>query len=156
MWALSVSVLVSYHLFLVWLLLTADHEVGFSMPVFSSILTHLACLAVVVVMILGRHVIPFYSILRYCIPGMAPFERDWLFKANKKKKDEPQPSVLDPATAAVYAATIGDDYEAWNQHLASRNPLSRKPGASIKEEHDAFMAARVKARAGAAAAKPPA
>jgi hypothetical protein len=54
MWALSVSVLISYHLFLVWLLLTAEHEVGFSMPIVSSILTHVACLVVVVVMILGR------------------------------------------------------------------------------------------------------
>jgi hypothetical protein len=69
-----------------------------------------------------------------------------------KKREEVNATAFDPTTAAVYAATIGDDYEAWNQHLANRNPLTRKPGASIKEEHDAFMAARVKARAAAAAA----
>lgn len=50
----------------------------------------------------------------------------------------------------AYSAT-NEDYDAWNYHLAHRNPLSRRPGSSIKSEHDAFMAARFKARAAAVA-----
>jgi uncharacterized membrane protein YhaH (DUF805 family) len=50
----------------------------------------------------------------------------------------------------AYSAT-NEDYDAWNYHLAHRSPLARRPGSSIKGEHDAFMAARIKARAAAAA-----
>jgi len=55
----------------------------------------------------------------------------------------------------AYSAT-NEDYEAWNYHLAHRNPLSRRPGSSIKGEHDAFMAARIKARAAAVVQSHPA
>jgi len=53
-------------------------------------------------------------------------------------------------------SATNEDYDAWNHHLAHRNPLSRKPGSSIKGEHDAFMAARIRARAAAAAQSHPA
>jgi hypothetical protein len=46
-WAIYAYVLISYHLFLAWLLLTAEHETGFSLPIFSTIVTHLACVAIV-------------------------------------------------------------------------------------------------------------
>jgi uncharacterized membrane protein YhaH (DUF805 family) len=55
----------------------------------------------------------------------------------------------------TFSAT-NEDYDAWNYHLAHRNPLARRPGSSIKGEHDAFMAARIKARAAAAAQSNPA
>jgi uncharacterized membrane protein YhaH (DUF805 family) len=57
--------------------------------------------------------------------------------------------VFIAATGDAFSAT-NEDYDAWNYHLAHRNPLSRRPGTSIKDEHDAFMAARIKARAAAA------
>lgn len=148
MWALSVSVLVSYHLFLAWLLITADHEVGFSLPIFSTTLTHLACVTLILALAFGRHVIPFYSIIRYCIPALAPFERAWLFSGGKKKMEVPvtAPSVAAADVAAATATATGEDYEAWNHHLAHRNPLSRKPGTTLKDEYEQFMVARVKNR----------
>jgi hypothetical protein len=155
-WSISVSVLVSYHLFLVWLVITADHPVGFSLPIWHTILTHLACFILVLVLILGRRVIPFFSIIQWFIPGMAPFERNWLFKGTKKKVEETPVTVIDPAIAAAHAAATGDDYEAWQQHLAKRSPLSRKPGTSLKDEYEQFMLARVKARAAASSSDSPA
>jgi hypothetical protein len=73
----------------------------------------------------------------------------------------PAPDSSDPFVATnedifiaskhdAYSAT-NEDYDAWNYHLAHRSPLARRPGSSIKGEHDAFMAARIKARAAAAA-----
>jgi hypothetical protein len=155
-WSISVSVFVSYHLFLVWLMIIAPHPVGFSLPVWHTILTHLACFTLVLVLILGRHVIPFFGIVRYFVPGMAPFERDWLFKGTKKKVEETPVAAVDPAVAAVHAAATGEDYDAWQRHLASRNPLSRKPGTTLKDEYEQFMVARVKARVAASASGDPA
>jgi hypothetical protein len=153
MWAIGVSILVSYHLFLAWRVVTAEHEVGFSLPILSTIVTHLACVSLVVVLAFGRGVIPFFWIVRYAIPALAPFERDWLFKANKKKKEEEVPSF---APSAAVAAATGDDHEAWNHHLAHRNPLSRKPGTTLKDEYEQFMAARVASRAAAPSDSTPA
>jgi hypothetical protein len=155
-WAIGVAVLVSYHLFLAWRVITAEHEVGFSLPIFSTIVTHLACVSLVVTLAFGRGVIPFFWLVRYLIPALAPFERDWLFKAQKKRKIEETPfatpsatsttSTSVPAVPTASSLATADDYEAWSYHLAHRNPLSRKPGTSIKDEYEQFMAARVKAR----------
>lgn len=155
-WSISISILVSYHLFLAWLVITADHPVGVSLPILATILTHLACVTVVLFVILGRNVIPFFWLIRYCIPGLAPFEREWLFKGARKRPEETPVTEVDPAIAAVHAAATGDDYEAWQQHLARRNPLSRKPGTTLKDEYEQFMAARVKARAAAPSSDNPA
>jgi hypothetical protein len=40
--AITVSIFLSFHLFLAWLIVTADHETGFSLPVVSTIFTLLA------------------------------------------------------------------------------------------------------------------
>ena len=172
----SVDIFLSYHLFLAWLVINAKHKTGLSLHIALAIVTHLACFALVYICFMlsltigqasastrgvegmaeGLLYMPIFRVIRYClqfcIPALAVFERGWLFAGRLKKREEVNATAFDPTTAAVYAATIGDDYEAWNQHLANRNPLTRKPGATIKEEHDAFMAARVKARAAAAAA----
>ena len=58
-WSVYTSILVSYHLFLAWLVIDADHEAGISLPIASSIITHMACLAVIVPFGMGRHFIPF-------------------------------------------------------------------------------------------------
>jgi hypothetical protein len=78
-WAVYTSILVSYHLFLGWLVLTADREPGFSLPVVSTILTHLACLALILTLGMGHNLVPFFGILRFGIAGLAIFECRWLF-----------------------------------------------------------------------------
>jgi len=104
-----------------------------------------------------------FSVIRYglfvCIPGLAVLERFWLFSGRAQKKEIPAP-VVDPAAAAAiaaaHAAATGDDYEAWQQHLAQRSPLSRKPGTTLKDEYEQFMVARVKSRAAAPSTDNPA
>jgi uncharacterized membrane protein YhaH (DUF805 family) len=47
--------------------------------------------------------------------------------------------------APSFVATV-EDYDAWNYHLAHRNPLARRPGTTIKDEYEQFMARRAKSR----------
>lgn len=143
LWAIYTSILVSYHLFLVWLVLTADQEGGVSLPLASTIVTHLACIAVILPLGLGRHVIPFFGVFRFGIAGLAIFERGWLFSGNNKKpKEQEVPSV------APVLSTSGDDYQDWLRYLAQQKSGSRKVGASLKAEYEQWMLARAQSRPG--------
>jgi len=141
-WAVFGSIMGSYHLFLGWLVLTAKHEKGLSLPIFSTIITHTACMAVVVCLGMGRGSIPFFGIIRYFIPAIAPFETKWLFSGGSKKQPEP---VHVPSHAPAVRETA-EDYEEWLNYLKTRNPHSVKVGMSIQEEYRQFMAMRAKNR----------
>jgi len=141
-WANYTFILVFYHLFLVWLLIDADHKTGVSLSIVSVILTHLACLAIIVFYGMGHGVIPFYRVLRFGVIALAIFERNWLFSGGKKKQVLPVAAPINP----VIAEATAEDQEAWLNHLATRSPLSRKPGISIKDEYVEWLTARANKR----------
>ena len=151
-WSSFVSILVSYHLFLAWLVISAEHKTGLSLPIGSTILTHLACVSLVVVLGMGRNVIPFFGLIRIFIPALAPFECTWLFSANtaklaeEKKKEIPVSAEEKAAIASAIATATGDDQEAWLHYLAHRDPRLQKRGLSVKEEYEQWLVARVKSR----------
>src|SRR5260370_6519954 len=88
-WAALTSILVSYHLFLAWLVITAENRAGVSLPIFSTIATHLACLVLIVPPAFAGHFIPFFGILRYGIACLAIFERGWLFTEDNVQYKKP-------------------------------------------------------------------
>ena len=155
------SVLISFHLFLAWLVITAKHDTGFSFPIVSTIFTHLCCLVVVIVVGFARN-IPFFGIIRYSIPAIAIFERNYLFKAqtyrSKSKtvsvsKQEAEKKAATVANAVAAAATV-DDYEEWLRYLAQPNRPPRKPGLSVQDEYKQWLVARARARALAESKRP--
>ena len=99
--------------------------------------------------------IPFFGLIRYFIPALAPFECTWLFSANpaklqeeKRKKEVSIPPEEKAAAANAIATATGEDHEAWTQYLAHRDPRLRKPGMTVKEEYEQWMVARIKRRSG--------
>jgi hypothetical protein len=140
-WAVYTSILVSYHLFLAWLVLTAEHEVGISLPIVMTITTHLACMVVVVALGVGRHFVPFFGVLRYGIAGLAIFERGWLFSGNNNGPKQQEVA----STGPVVTATPEDEQE-WLRYLAQQKPGSRKLGSSLKMEYEQWLLARVQNR----------
>jgi hypothetical protein len=134
-WAVLTSILVSYHLFLAWLVITAKKKPRVKLPVVSTIATHLACLILIVP--LGRvyRFIPFLGIV-----GLAIFERGWLFTEDKIQLKSEEP----PATPAV--PDTAEDYKEWINYLAKRSPASRKPGSDLKEEYRSWLLARTQNR----------
>lgn len=162
-WATYAYILISYHLFLAWLVITAEHETGFSMPIVSTIVTHLSCLTIVVGVTYGRHYIPFFGLIRYCIPALAPFERDWVFKGSKKTSENPktteskekkEPVKRAPAVAAIKLVSVDtalsqatlDDHDAWLRHLSQPNRPHKRAGLSVREEYEQWLVARISAR----------
>jgi hypothetical protein len=140
-WAVYVSILVSYHAFLAWLVITADHDVGISMSPASTIVTHLACLIVILPLGMGRHFIPFFGLFRYGIAGLAIFERGWLFTRNDSR-----PKEKETVSATPVIPSTGDDYQEWIRHLAEQKTASRKIGGSLKTEYEQWLLTRAKNR----------
>jgi hypothetical protein len=141
-WSIYVSILVAYHLFLVWLILSAEHKTGISLPLASTIVTHLACLAVIIPLGIGHRHIPFFGIFRYGIASLAIFERGWLFSG--RGGGEPKP--VEAPIAPIVMASTGDDFAEWQLYLAQQKPGSRKIGTSLQTEYEQWLLARAQSR----------
>ena len=163
------SILISYHLFLAWLILFSrgDHkDAGLSLPVGHTLLTHTACLIVILAPIAiyramphvaasgadailadaeeVHHSIRIFQALCCSIAGLAMFERGWLFSSEKPMA---QPKVeAAPVAPIVLQATV-DDFEAWRQYLAQKKPGARAAGGSLKTEYEQWLLARQQSRA---------
>lgn len=139
-WAILISILVAYHLFLGFLVLTADHETGLSLPIGSTIFTHLVCVVLIVCLGIGGRFIPFFRLISLCIPGLAPFECTWLFSAGKPG------SVVRVAAPVktVFSDATREDYEEWMSFVAKQKPPFPKPGSSLPIEYTKWLNARNK------------
>ncbi|MGD0831507.1 MAG: hypothetical protein ABR907_11220 [Terracidiphilus sp.] len=148
-WAAYTSNLVFYHLFLAWLVVDSGRDHGFTMPIVSTILTHAACLAIVIAYVAARDAIPLFVLLRFLTAPLALFERNWLFSDSKERVREAKVMVapVSEEAATTIAEASAEDYDAWMQHLAQRNALTRKPGMTIQDEYEQWMMARAKSRA---------
>ena len=138
-WSAYVSILVSYHLFLGWLVFTAEHKAGFSLPVFSTILTHSAFLAILIGLAFGRESVPLFGLIRIFIPGLASFESTWLFGGGRKSKEvPPEPIAIQPDASAADAPVADAQFNVEvttrgsaisPSHIArSENPATFRPG----------------------------
>jgi hypothetical protein len=154
-----VSAMVSYHLFLAWLVFEQNREGILTLPLFQTIVSHLAFIAVVYALHRAIGVInSSHSIillqskdgvsyaLGLLIPGVAVFERGWLFSGTGRRINKP--TVVAP-DSAVYTATT-DDYIEWQRLLASGKRPPAKRGMTLKDEYEQWAAARAQARAAGA------
>jgi len=144
-WSVYLSIIVSYHLFLAWLVMKSSGKSGFSMSLPVTILTHAACMIVALgPAVVGDHRSPVFSVFRYGIAALALFERGWLFSGEQKKP------TVDEAEAAMPALSVrptAEDELAWIEYLAKRRPGMTKPGVTLRQEHEAWLRARHEKRA---------
>ncbi|HUD73695.1 MAG TPA: hypothetical protein VMQ76_01385 [Terracidiphilus sp.] len=141
-WAVFVSILVSYHLFLGYLVLTAEHKTGFSLPVGSTILTHSACLVIIVCLGIGGRYVPFFGLIGLFVPALAPFECEWLFSTGK-------PEQVVKASAPVntaFAEANREDYAEWMAFVVKQKSPFPRPGNSLPAEYERWLNARNKSR----------
>lgn len=136
------QLLIPFHLFLFYLIVMENEKTGLSMPVGQTIITHLACLALLIGIAMGRRYVPFFGLLGLLVPGLAPFEAEWLFSGNAKseKKPEPVPQVTTEESA--------DEYAEFMKYMAGPRREFRKLGQNAKDEYNLWRAARLKQQAG--------
>jgi hypothetical protein len=128
------SILVSYHLFLGFLIFAADQKKGFSMPIMQTIFTHSAFLALLIGLAYSRTHIPFFGLISLLVPGLAPFETKWLFSADEKvtKNNE------EGEEAAMHEASA-EEHEAFRQYLTQKERPFRKPGLTLNQEFNLWI-----------------
>src|ERR1700722_1800311 len=85
-WAILTSMLISYHVFLGWLVLTAKNKLEVVRPLSYAAMIHVACLIVIVSLGSGRIIVPHFDLVCCGVAVLAHFERDWLLQA-------PEPTV---------------------------------------------------------------
>lgn len=159
-WVSYTFVLVSYHLFLAWLIVDSSRASGLAMAVIPSILSHLSCVALIAVVSLGVGFIPFFPLFQItiriaAIVFIARYEQGWLFHGGKTKAQvKVADKKADTVAAAIAASATVDDYEEWLHYLAQPNRPPRKPGTSVQDEYKQWLLARARSRVAAARPKP--
>jgi hypothetical protein len=107
-WATYAYILVVYHLVLAFKVFTSDKKAGLSMPIGQAILTHLACVGLLISIAVLRHQIPLFGLIRLFLPGLAPFEARWLFSGEKAKVERlNDDAAIQAATMHVEPAAVG-------------------------------------------------
>jgi hypothetical protein len=143
-WSVYASILVSYHLFLAWLVMNSSGKSGLSLSIPITVLTHASCMIVALgPAVVSNHASPVFSVFRYGIAAMALFERNWLFSAEQSKPATEEAHAEAPAPPARPTA---EDELAWLEYLAKRRPGTTKPGVTIRQEHEDWLRARVDQR----------
>jgi hypothetical protein len=144
--AAYLSSIVSYHLYLGFLVATAKKKAGFSMPVWQTIVTHLAFLSAVIGLPYLRDQIPFFRIVSIFIPALAPFEAGWLFSKERENRwdEAPQQSKLDPPAEQLLNDATPEDHESFLKYMQQSNRKFRKPGLAIRDEFALWLADRAR------------
>jgi hypothetical protein len=170
--AIYVGILVSYHLFLAWLVFikttsqdAGDKKAGISLPVVHTVLTHAACLVMILApvaialhsmpslfahdpdsddpavalttMQTERHTMRLLQGVCGGIAALAIFERRWLFSSETPQTPPSQPA---PQPSSTLRSTA-DDAAEWQRYVAA-NQRSFPPGTSLKAEYQKWLAAR--------------
>jgi len=75
---------------------------------------------------------------------------DWLVNGDAKKAESPcaaassaaAPAAVAPVAPSLYLGSSGDDFEEFRLHLAQPKRPFRRPGISIKDEYELWLAAK--------------
>ena len=143
--SVACSILVSYHLFLAWLVMKTSGKASLAMPLPMTLLTHASCMVVALgPALVGSHHSAGFSIFRYSIAALALFERGWLFSYDQAKISPKEDLAAQPPLSI--RPTLEDEIE-WVEYLAKRRPGMTKPGTTVRQEHEAWLRARYAQRA---------
>jgi hypothetical protein len=123
------SLLVSYHLFLGFLVFSAEHKKGFSMPILQTIGTHSAVLALLIGLAYMRAQVPLFGLISLLVPGLAPFETQWLFSGDGKVYEDNEKDEVAPMHTAS-----PEDQEAFRDYLMEKDRPFRRPGLTLSQE----------------------
>jgi hypothetical protein len=130
-------VLIPYHLFLLYMVKVDNETSGRSFPIGQTVITHIACVALLVGIAMGRRYVPFFGVIGLFIPGLAPFEAEWLFNGEARiESKEPAPAVQ------VVERESPDEYAEFMKYMSGPKREFRKLGIGPKDEYDLWRAAR--------------
>lgn len=143
-------VLVFYHVVLVVKIMTQEKR-GFSMRIGQTIVTHVIFIGVALALALLRSEhIPMVGLIRFFVPGLAPFEAMWLFSGKAiiyKSEPESFPSAV---PADEWLSPTAEEYREFLEQMHKGVRPFRKPGRSLQEEMHFWLIDRRKKQPAAA------
>ena len=126
------TMLVSYHLFLAWLVLSADKDLETIRSLGYAASIHIACMVLIVALGSGRLFIPGFNLICTAIALLAYFERGWIFEPRRAEIPEAEEPI----------ASSGEEYRAWLAHVAEEGPQDSGLHGSRKQEFEEWLRAR--------------
>ncbi|HEY2859945.1 MAG TPA: hypothetical protein VGJ21_16100 [Terracidiphilus sp.] len=145
-----IALMLSYHLFLCYLIVAAwiraEQKIGLSMPLPVALITHSAFIAAQVGIVMGRQYVPLFMLLKFLVPGLAPFEVKWVFEGSTAHKSKS--SELAPMPSGTH-----EEYSEFLVYLKQSNRKFLRADRSVHEEFAVWQKHHHKKRALAAAAE---
>lgn len=89
-WSVFASMLLSYHLFLGWLIFTGEKQVKLSLPILATVGIHLVFLIIIVGLTMAREYIPAFRLVKYALAAIGIFERWLVFNAASHRHNSGQ------------------------------------------------------------------
>jgi hypothetical protein len=134
--AAYLPIVLSYHLFLAFLVISYEHEPMFPLPVFATLITRLGFMGFVIVLAMASNFLPYSGAIRLLIPCLALFECALLFSLGSPRKGSVSP---------LLTATV-EEYDQFVKLATLGKRPFRKPGRTVEEEYERWLAARSRTR----------
>jgi hypothetical protein len=133
--AVYLPLLISYHLLLAILLITAMQEKGHTLNPVSAGAMHAGFLVLLAVAVQAGGMVPYFEYLRFLLPALAFFECTLILSGKKA-----------PAATGQDAASnsTAEEYEEFIHYMRGSNRTFAKPGHSIRDEFNSWLAYRAK------------
>jgi hypothetical protein len=144
-WAAYISILVSYHCYLGYLVMNADSKDRANLSGIT-ILIHMVFLAPLIAIPYFRENIPYFAFISPLTPALAPFETSWLLGSSRSAgKDKERRRRMAPMhiEKLVNEAT-GDDHALFMEAMRKGNRPHLRTGRSMREEFGYWLADRAK------------
>ena len=135
-----IGLFLAYHLFLTYLIVRAvaksEQKLRISMPWPVAAIAHLAVVGALVGVVMGQEYVPLLALLKYIVPGLAPFEVKWVLEGYKNREATPE--------SASMPAGTHEEYSEFLNYLKQSNRKFQRAGRSVHEEFSFWLKDRNK------------
>jgi hypothetical protein len=133
--AVLLPLLVSYHLLLGVLVITAMQDKGHKLNLIPAILTHAAFFVLLLIAATAGAMIPYFEYLRFLLPALAYVELTVLFRGKGGRAAEGHDAASN---------STAEDYEDFILYMRGNNRPFQRPGFTIRDEFNCWLAHRAK------------
>jgi hypothetical protein len=133
--AVYFPLLISYHLLLGILIVTAMQEKGHTLNLPKGALIHAAFFVLLLVAVTAGGMVPYFEYLRFLLPALALLESTVMFNGKKVQASEGSDAASN---------STAEDYEEFIHYMRSGNRPFAKAGCSVRDEFNSWLAYRAK------------
>jgi hypothetical protein len=134
--AVYASLFLSYHLLLAFLVITHIQDKGATLNLVNAALTHGGFVVLLLVAGEAGAMLPYFFVWQFVLPALAYVEWNVLFSSKKKAQTA--------AAADAASNSTAEEYEEFIDYMRGNNRAFSRPGCSIRDEFNSWLAHRGK------------